>query len=330
MIMEGSDDRNAEGGPNITRRGVLAASRLAGVASAVSARATEPAPAKPATSGGTFLLTNILLETGYEWDGDEVARTTTQKAAVLVKDGTIAEILASAATVPDGVAVVDGEGMLPPSFRDIHIHLDKTFYGGPWVAPRRIKNSVAGQIQRELTLLPTLEERTVALTTLLQRNGATFVRGQCNVDPVIGTKHVEMVKHALDQHADTLGYEIVAFAQHGFLSANLVPTMQASVARDQWPDAPRRRRGADLAQARRRGRHGARAGELLGRGRYPPPVACGGLSCRQSRGRGIARAPLDRAREERGRAGWIGSDSGARGRRTNRFRQSANLACKGR
>ena len=102
----------------------------------------QPAPpnrrrAKQATPGGTFLLTNVLLETGYEWDGDEVARTTTQKSAVMVKDGTITEILASDAAAPNGVAVVDGEGMLLlPSFRDMHIHLDKTFYGGPWVPPR--------------------------------------------------------------------------------------------------------------------------------------------------------------------------------------------------
>lgn len=97
------------------------------------------------------------------------------------------------------------------------------------MAPRRIRNGVAGQIQRELTLLPTLEERTAALTTLLQRNGTTFARSQCDVDPVIGTKHVEMVKQALDQHEHTFGYEIAAFPQHGFFSANLVPTMRAAM-----------------------------------------------------------------------------------------------------
>jgi cytosine/adenosine deaminase-related metal-dependent hydrolase len=234
MSIDGSEDRYAEGGLNITRRGVLAAGLMAGVAGAVPARAAEPAPPKQATPGGTFLLTNVLLETGYEWDGDEVARTTTQPSAILVRDGTIAEILPPDAPASQGVAVRDGEGMLLlPSFRDMHVHLDKTFYGGPWVPPRPRKRGIPGQIELEVALLPqllpTLEERAVALMTLLQGNGTTFARSQCNVDPVVGTKHVEMLQHALDRHADTFGYEIVAFPQHGFVSADLIPTMRAAM-----------------------------------------------------------------------------------------------------
>ena len=50
-----------------------------------------------------------------------------------------------------------------PSFRDMHIHLDKTFYGGPWRPPRKRRRGIPGQIELERRLLPellpTLEER---------------------------------------------------------------------------------------------------------------------------------------------------------------------------
>jgi cytosine/adenosine deaminase-related metal-dependent hydrolase len=77
---------------------------------------------------------------------------------------------------------------------------------------------------------PRLEERAGRLVELLQRNGTTFARSQCNVDPVIGTKHVELLKHALEQRTETFGYEIVAFPQHGLVSANFIPTMRAAMA----------------------------------------------------------------------------------------------------
>ncbi len=123
--------------------------------------------------------------------------------------------------------------LLLPAFKDMHIHLDKTFYGGPWVPPRKRKGGIQGQIQLEHTLLPqllpTLELRTGKLVELLQSNGTTYARSQCNVDPVIGTRHVEKLKHALDQRTDTFGYEIVAFPQHGFVAADLIPTMRAAM-----------------------------------------------------------------------------------------------------
>jgi cytosine/adenosine deaminase-related metal-dependent hydrolase len=228
-----SEDRTAADGLNVSRREFLTASLVAGVAGAVPALASG-ATSTTATAGGTFLLTNVLLETGYAREGDEVIGTLTQKSAILVQDGEIVSILAPDAPAPAGVAVMDAEGMLLlPSFRDMHIHLDKTFYGGPWVPPQPRNKGIKGVIERERALLPqllpTLEERAGKQVALLQGNGTTFARSHCNVDPIVGTKHIELLKHALDQYADTFSYEIVGFPQHGFVSADLVPTMRRAM-----------------------------------------------------------------------------------------------------
>ncbi|WP_404477182.1 amidohydrolase [Novosphingobium sp. BL-52-GroH] len=233
-------DKTSNAMPPLSRRGILAAALAvgaAGVAAPAFAAAKKGAPGTvPFTvRGASFLLRNVLLETGYLREGSEVVGTETAKAAVLVQDGKIAAILPADAPAPAGTTVRDGAGMLLlPSFRDMHIHLDKTFYGGPWVPPRKRTDGIRGQIRLEQTLLPqllpTLEERTGKLVDLLQSNGTTFARSQCNVDPVIGTRHVELLKHALDQRADGFGHEIVAFPQHGFVSANLIPTMRAAMA----------------------------------------------------------------------------------------------------
>lgn len=223
----------------LSRRGVLGASMAAAAALAAPVLATKGGAgtgsgAGATVAGSTFLLRDIVLETGYARDGDDVVGTITTRASVLVQDGRIARILPAEAVAPTGIAVRDGAGMLLlPSFRDMHIHLDKTFYGGPWVPPRKRRTGLAGQIALERTLLPrmlpTLQDRADKLVDLLQRNGTTFARSQCNVDPVVGTRHVELLKQVLDRRSGGFGHEIVAFPQHGLVSANLLPTMRAAM-----------------------------------------------------------------------------------------------------
>jgi cytosine/adenosine deaminase-related metal-dependent hydrolase len=212
----------------VSRRALLAGAVAAGAMGAAPAFAAErPLVGK---AGPDFVLANVLLETGYDRQAGEVVGTRTTKVSVLVRGGVIARIMAAGDALPAGVVVRDGGGLLLlPSFRDMHIHLDKTFYGGPWIPPRLRRHGIVGQIERERTMLPqmlpTLQDRADKLVTLLQGNGTTFARSQCNVDPVVGTRHVELLKAVLDRRADSFGHEIVAFPQHGFLSAHLEQTM---------------------------------------------------------------------------------------------------------
>lgn len=211
---------------DLSRRSLLAGGVVLGVMRGLPVSATPDA--------ADFVLDNALLETGYDRQGDDVVAIRTTRAALLIRQGRIAQIMPAGAATPPGIPVRDGGGLLLlPSFRDMHIHLDKTFYGGPWVPPRQRRGGIAGQIARERTMLtqmlPTLQDRAAKLVALLQANGTTFARSQCNVDPVVGTRHVELLKAVLDAHAGTFGHEIVAFPQHGFLSANLEPQMRRAM-----------------------------------------------------------------------------------------------------
>jgi len=223
--------------PDLSRRALLGAGGLAagalGLAAASAGASAAPVPKAP-VAGGLYFLRNVRLETGYDREGDEVVGTRTALMTVKIDKGVIAAILPANAPIPKGATAYDADGLLMlPSFRDMHIHLDKTFYSAPWKAPRKRKGGIAGQIALEHKLLPemlpTLEPRAEALVKLLQTNGTTFARSQCNVDKVIGTQHVEHLKAALDRHNPDFGHEIVAFPQHGFVSIGLEDLMRQAI-----------------------------------------------------------------------------------------------------
>lgn len=221
--------------PDLSRRALLGAGGLAAGALSLAAATSGQAraAAKPAP-GGAYYLRNVKLETGYEREGDDVVATRTALKTIKIDKGVIAAILPAEQALPPGATAYDAGGLLLlPSFRDMHIHLDKTFYGGPWQAPRKRKGGIAGQIQLEHKLLPqmlpTLEPRAEALVALLQGNGTTFARSQCNVDKVIGTQHVEKLRAALERHNADFGHEIVAFPQHGLVSIGLEETMRQAI-----------------------------------------------------------------------------------------------------
>jgi cytosine/adenosine deaminase-related metal-dependent hydrolase len=215
---------------DMNRRTLLAATLAAGAVAAAST-ATAAGPVTPKMAGGNSMaLRNVLLETGYDRDAGGVSGTRTELATVIVDKGMITAILPATAPVPAGMTARDAKGLLMlPAFRDMHIHLDKTYYGGPWVAPRKRSNGIQGQIVLERTLLPqlspTLEYRAGKIVELLQTNGTTFARGQCNVDPVSGIDHISRLKATLVARNATFGHEIVAFPQHGFVSAHIEKLM---------------------------------------------------------------------------------------------------------
>jgi cytosine/adenosine deaminase-related metal-dependent hydrolase len=118
--------------------------------------------------------------------------------------------------------------------RDMHIHLDKTFYGGPWQAPRprqgkTIMDMIALEEKLIPTLLPTSQERAEGLIALLQSKGTTTARSHCNIDPVSGLKSLEHLLLALEKHRDDFSCEIVAFPQHGLLHSKVDGLMREAM-----------------------------------------------------------------------------------------------------
>lgn len=217
---------------DLPRRALLAGA--GGMAGAVGLQRDAAADATSPAPRGSTLLRRVRLETGYERDGEDVVATRTALHSLLIEDGRFAAILPEGAPAPPGVAEHDAGGLLMlPAFRDMHIHLDKTFYGGPWQPPQRRRRGIPGQIELEQRilpgLLPTLEERAGKLVDLLWAKGTTFARSHCNVDPVVGTRNLELLMRVLERRRDTFGCEIVAFPQHGLVSAGVEREMREAM-----------------------------------------------------------------------------------------------------
>ncbi|CAI2017552.1 amidohydrolase family protein [Serratia proteamaculans] len=182
-----------------------------------------------------YWLSDVRLEDGFEYDGDTVIGTRTALYQLEIKDGKIAAIHPKEAAVPTGVPHYQAQGqLLLPAFRDMHIHLDKTFYSGPWQAPRpRQGKTIMDMIALEQTLipklLPTSQQRAENLIALLQSKGSTVARSHCNIDPVSGLKSLEHLQRALEIHQADFSCEIVAFPQHGLLHSKVDGLMREAM-----------------------------------------------------------------------------------------------------
>ena len=75
-----------------------------------------------------YYLDNVLLETGFEYEGAVVVHTRTALQTVEIQDGKIVALRDNKnhpdATLPHYDA---GGKLMLPTTRDMHIHLDKTF-----------------------------------------------------------------------------------------------------------------------------------------------------------------------------------------------------------
>ncbi|OXS54463.1 deaminase [Cohnella sp. CIP 111063] len=172
-----------------------------------------------------YWLTNVRLESGYRREEGAIVGTETELCHLRIENGKITEILAADGGFPkDELPRRDAKGLLLlPAFKEMHIHIDKTYYGGPWRAVRPA-NGVFGRIEEERELLPkllpTAQERAEKLLELVLGFGSTHVRTHCNIDPVVGLRNMEATMRALDTFSGKLSHEIVAFPQHGLLRSD--------------------------------------------------------------------------------------------------------------
>lgn len=210
-----------------------------GAAQAAPAGAAQPR--SPSEAGAVTLtdqhycLTDVRLEDGFEYDGQTVIATRTALYTLEIKAGKITALHAAGAPLPAGVPCYRAHGQLAlPAMRDMHIHLDKTFYSGPWQAPRprqgkTILDMIALEEKLLPQLLPTSQQRAEALIALLQSKGTTVARSHCNIDPVSGLKSLEHLLRALEKHRDDFSCEIVAFPQHGLLHSKVDGLMREAM-----------------------------------------------------------------------------------------------------
>lgn len=192
-----------------------------------SASKSTPLPAH-------YVLSNVRLEERFIREGDDISATQTGLYSIEINQGKVIQITAgtlSGSSLPQ----VDAQGaLLLPATRDMHIHLDKTFYSGPWQAPMPRKGkTIMDMIAREQILIPQLLPTSVTraenLIALLQSKGSTVARSHCNIDPVSGLKSLEHLQTALAKHQTDFSCEIVAFPQHGLLHSNVDALMREAM-----------------------------------------------------------------------------------------------------
>jgi cytosine/adenosine deaminase-related metal-dependent hydrolase len=138
--------------------------------------------------------------------------------------------------IPSAKAV-DAKGMLMlPAFKDMHIHLDKTFYGDHWQAVRKRTGGVKGMIALEQKILPEMLKNSTLkaekMIELLQSKGTSFARSHVNIEPTSKLESLKNLQKALDHKKKTFGAELVAFPQHGVFYTDSVPYLKEAAKMD--------------------------------------------------------------------------------------------------
>ncbi|WP_245805631.1 amidohydrolase family protein [Chitinophaga jiangningensis] len=227
----------AMGASNISRKDFLRNSVFTtlglGIAPSLMAEATNVVSYKADGLRKSVKLKNVRLETGFEYDGNEVIATKTGLFTVEITDGKFSSIQPNN---PKANAI-DAKGLLMlPAFKDMHIHLDKTNYGGPWKAVQKRQGGVKGMIALEQQILPEMLKTSTAhaekLIELLQSCGSAFARSHVNIEP---TSKLDSLKHlqvALENKKSTFGAELVAFPQHGLFYTHSMPYMEEAAKMD--------------------------------------------------------------------------------------------------
>lgn len=215
---------------NISRKDFLKNSALAmaGIGlSPVMMNAETVSKNKAFSHNGKLTLKNVRLETGFEYEEDEVIATTTDLFLVETENGKITKISKN----DPKAKVLDAKGFLMlPAFRDMHIHLDKTFYGDKWQAVRKRKGGVKGMIELEEQIMPEILKNSTykaeKMIELLQSKGTAFARSHVNIEPTSKLDSLKNLQKALDNKKKSFGAEIVAFPQHGVFYRNSVPYLK--------------------------------------------------------------------------------------------------------
>ncbi|WP_210151176.1 amidohydrolase [Chryseobacterium scophthalmum] len=176
---------------------------------------------------GKLNLKNVRLETGFEYEEGEVVSTKTDLFLIETENGKITKI---APNDPKAKAV-DAKGFLMlPAFKDMHIHLDKTFYGDKWQAVRKRKGGVKGMIALEEQIMPEILKNSTykaeKMIELIQSKGTAFARSHVNIEPTSKLDSLKNLQKALDNKKKSFGAEIVAFPQHGVFYKNSVPYLK--------------------------------------------------------------------------------------------------------
>ncbi|MDQ1805225.1 amidohydrolase [Chryseobacterium sp. PTM-20240506] len=222
---------------NITRKDFIKSSALAMAGLTTLTSGTMNAASllfeNETLSNGKLSFKNVRLETGFQYQEGEVISTQTHLFCVDIENGKIKSITPNQ---PNAKAI-DAKGFLMlPAFKDMHIHLDKTYYGDHWQAVRKRTGGVKGMIALEQKILPEMLKNSAfkaeKMIELLQSKGTSFARSHVNIEPTSKLDSLKNLQRALENKKKTFGAELVAFPQHGVFYTDSVPYLKEVAAMD--------------------------------------------------------------------------------------------------
>ncbi|MDX7989318.1 deaminase [Xenorhabdus sp. 12] len=220
---------------------IITAYALLGAVSPVSYAKQRVAETRSETENSSkitdnhYYLDNVLLESGFAFEDQTVVRTLTERKTLEINNGKIVALHDNKLNQGNSLPRYDAGGKLMlPAMRDMHIHLDKTFYGGPWRALNRpegttIRDMIKFEQKLLLELQPYTQERAEKLIDLVQSKGTTIARSHCNIEPTSGLKNLENLQAVLARRRSGFNCEIVAFPQHGLLLSESVSLMREAM-----------------------------------------------------------------------------------------------------
>lgn len=157
----------------------------------------------------------VLIRGGWVYPGAE-------RADVWIRDGRIEATGLFPQMPRQDVEELDATGCwVIPGLVEAHCHLDKTLWGGPWVADRgaaTIADRVALSSRNRDYGLPS-EEHAAALLRQMVSRGTTHVRTHTDVDPVAGLRGIEVIQRVAAGMQHAVSVEQVAFPQSGIARA---------------------------------------------------------------------------------------------------------------
>ena len=175
----------------------------------------------------SYRIKNVLLETGFEYNDQEIIKTKTALFCIEIENGQIKNVLPN----DSNSTGIDAKGYLMlPAFKDMHAHLDKMLFGLPWQAVSSKRKTVKDMIAYEQKMIPewleTSVERTEKMIDFVQGYGTDYIRSHFNVDPTSGLDSLKNLEKALENKKATVGAELVAFPQHGLYYTNTLPILK--------------------------------------------------------------------------------------------------------
>lgn len=181
----------------------------------------------------SLTLKNVLLETGFEYENDQIVGTKTDLFTVDFKEGKFYNIRKENKDFEG----LNAEGcLLLPSFVDWHTHLDKHFWGLPWQAKKAQNKTVKDMIAYEQKIIPELLKSSTAraqkLIDFLQLNGTGFARSHVNIDSTSKLDSLYNLQKALSAREEFFDWQLVAFPQHGLFYTDSAQYMKEAAQSD--------------------------------------------------------------------------------------------------